>query len=139
MKSHHRGQPLQTLLNKVCSVSHPAFCIYIVSNISDELALMTFCLSSVLNMFLFWSTSNLPCTLCCLVLYWGSMGVYGVIGCVTNYLTISLLNVFSLFVHKNAFALHCVYIRFSRVPKVSREAQRQLVPTGPSFLLKGFW
>lgn len=117
MKSHHCGPPLQTLLNTVCSVSHPASHIFAISNLNAELALMTFCLSSLLNMLLFWSASNLPCALCCLVLYWGSMGVYCVIGCITNYLTISLLNVSSFFVHK-MFLPSPVYILVSpELPK----------------------
>lgn len=112
MKSHHYEPPLQTLLNTVCSVSLPASQVFAVWNLNAELALMTFCLSSLLNMLLFWSASNLPCVLCCCALYWQSMGVYCVIGCITNYLTIGLLNVFSLFAHKT-FLLSPVYILVS--------------------------
>jgi hypothetical protein len=103
---------LQTLLNTVCSVSLPASQVFADWNLNAELALMTFCLSSLLNMLLFWSASNLPCVLCRCALYWGSMGVYCVIGRITNYLTIGLLNVFSLFAHK-MFLLSPMYISVS--------------------------
>lgn len=87
---------------------------FAIWNLGAELALAAYCLSSVLNILLFWSAFNLPCSLCCLLLYWESMGVYCATSCITNCLTMSLLNVVSLFLlYKMSFAFSISYINVS--------------------------
>lgn len=97
MKWHHHGPSLKTLLRAKHSLGHPTHHDFAIGNLSAQLALAAFRLSSLLNVLLFWSAFNLPCSLCCLLFCWGSMGVYFATSCITNCLTMSFLNVVSCF------------------------------------------
>lgn len=113
MKSHQHGPPLKTLLRAVHSLGQTAPHDFAIWNLGAELALAAFCLSYLLNMLLFWSASNLPCSLCCLLLYWESMGVYCATGCTTNCLTMSFLNVVGLcLLYKMSFtfSISCINV-----------------------------
>lgn len=116
MKSHHHGPPLKILLRAVHSLGQTAPHDFAIWNLGAELALAAFCLSSLLNMLLFWSASNLPCSLCCFLLYRGSMGVYCATGCITNCLTMSLLNVVRLFLLYKVYFLSLSHILMSPQP-----------------------
>lgn len=108
------GHLWRLLLRAVHSLGQAAPPDFAIWNLGAELALAAFCLSSLLNMLLFWSASNLPCSLCCLLLHWESMDVYCATGCIANCLTMSLLNVVALFLlYKMPFAFSISYINVS--------------------------
>lgn len=113
-RNHITMGHLWKLLRAVHSLDHPVPHAFAIWNLDAERALAAFQVSFLLNLFLFWSTCNLP--LCCLPLSRGSMGVYCAAGCISNCLIMGLLNMVGLFLlHEMSFALSILYINASRI------------------------